>query len=163
MKKKVLAVTLGLVLAISVSACKKKEQQPVPKASTPIQGHDITMTKTEVKVVVPDSVKGKWSAVKIIVEDKMAKKSQEFTVNLNSDLKIPDSNLRVSVGEFLPNFRMDVGTITSMSNEPNNPAVGIKVYEGDKEIFKGWLYAKFPDIHPFEHPKYGLALKEGVK
>jgi len=58
---------------------------------------------------------------------------------------------------------MDAGTITSSSNTPNNPAVAIKVFEGDKEIFKGWLYAKFPTIHPFEHPKYGLTMKEAIK
>ena len=121
------------------------------------------MPKGELQIVVPANVKGKWSAVKIVVEDKATRKAQEYTVKLNSDFQIPNSNLKVAVGEFLPDFRMDVGTITSASNDPNNPAVNIKVFEGGKEIFKGWLYAKFPAIHPFEHPKVGLALKEGIK
>ena len=121
------------------------------------------MPKGELQVVVPANVKGKWGAVKIVVEDKTTKKVQEFTVKLNSDLQIPNSNLKVTVGEFLPDFKMDVGTITSISNEQNNPAVSIKVFEGGKEVFKGWLYAKFPAIHPFEHPKVGLGLKEGIK
>lgn len=196
--KRVLAVTLGvaLVFSLGLTACKKKEQQPVPQAPgmmppggamppgqmppggamppgqmppggamPPGQaGHGgISVPKVEMKIVVPDSVKGKWSGVILIVEDKSAKKKQEIKVNLNSDMKIPNSNLKVAVGDFLPNFKMDGSTITSASNDPGNPAVRVKVYEGDKEIFKGWLYSKFPAIHPFEHPKYGINLKEGIK
>jgi hypothetical protein len=41
--------------------------------------------------------------------------------------------------------------------------VGLKVLEEDKELFKGWLYSKFPAIHPFEHPKYAVMLKNGIK
>ena len=121
------------------------------------------MPKGETTVNVPDSVKGKWKGVVLVVEDKATKKATEYTVNLNSDLKLPNSDLKVSVGEFLPDFKMEGLSITSMSNEPNNPAVRIKVSEGGKEIFKGWLYQKFPTIHPFENPKYSLALKNGIK
>ena len=166
-----LTLAVALVLAFGLGACKKKEQQPVPQApqapqgTGPVQGMPpgMGMQKTELKVVVPDSVKGKWSGVKISVEDKTAKKSQEYTINLNSEFKVPNSDLKIAVGDYLPDFRMDAGTITSASNNPNNPAVSVKVFEGDKEVFKGWLYSKFPTIHPFEHPKYGLGLKEAVK
>ena len=137
----------------------------MPPAPQMPSGHGAGMgaPKGELKIVVPDSVKGKWSAVKIVVEDKTAKKAQEFTVKLNSEFQIPNSDLKVVVGEFLPDFRMGEGSATSASNETNNPAVRVRVIEKGKEIHKGWLYAKFPTIHPFEHPKYGLALKEGVK
>jgi len=189
--KKFLAMSMGVLLTFSlgIGGCKKKEQQPVPQApqmtpggqmppgamppGAPMPpggqmphgqgGPGMNVPKGELSIAVPDSVKGKWSAVKLLVEDKATKKKQEFTVNLNSELKIPNSNLKIAVGDFLPEFRMDAQTITSASNEPKNPAVRVKVFEGDKVIFKGWLYSKFPTIHPFEHPKYGLALKEGVK
>jgi len=182
MNKKLMAVVLSVILVGSF-ACKKKEQ-PVPQApgmgapgmALP-PGHPPTgpgapgapgapgvmMPRGELQVVVPANVKGKWNAVKIVVEDKATRKTQEYTVKLNSDLKIPNSDLKVSIGEFIPDFRMDASTITSASNDPNNPAVNIKVFEGNKEVFKGWLYSKFPAIHPFEHPKFGLSLKEGVK
>jgi len=126
----------------------------------------VTMGKT--KVVVPETVKGKWSAVKIVVEDKVAKSSKEYTVNLNSDFKIPDSNLKVHVGEFLPDFRMQESTLTSSSNTANNPAVAVRVLEGSKQIFPapgkqwGWLFAKMPNVHPLRHPKYNINLKEGI-
>ncbi|HSB30088.1 MAG TPA: hypothetical protein VLD55_00645 [Candidatus Sulfobium mesophilum] len=130
---------------------------------------NVIVPKGETTVKVPDAVKGKWKSVVLVVEDKEAKKSSEYTVNLNSELKIPNSNLKVAVGEFLPDFRMNGLEITSMSNDANNPAVGIKVFESGKQIFPaagkkwGWLYAKFPTMHPFEHPKYAIGLKGGIK
>jgi hypothetical protein len=187
MNKKLMVVMVVVlsVFLVGSFACKKKEEQPVPQApgmgAMPLghptpeaqmpPGHPavapgqagIMMPKGDLQVVIPANVKGRWSGVKIIVEDKATRKTQEYTVNLNSDLKIPNSNLKVSVGDFLPDFRMDVGTVTSASNDPNNPAVHVKVFEGNKEVFKGWLYSKFPAIHPFEHPKIGLTLKEGIK
>jgi hypothetical protein len=169
MKKQVLAVVCGLSLLFAAGACKKKEEQPpVPQTGMPGQqqgapGGSVMMPKGETTVVVPDAVKGKWKGVVLVVTDKKSNKPQEFTVNLNSDLSIPNSNLKITVGEYLPDFRMDGLTITSSSNETNNPAVGIKIFENEKEIFKGWLYAKFPTIHPFEHPGYSVALKTGVK
>ena len=127
------------------------------------------MPRGESQIVVPDSVKGKWSAAKIIVEDKASKSKQEYTVKLNSAFTVPNTNLKINVGEFLPDFRMDGLNLTSGSNQPRNPALGIRVYENDKQIFPapgkkwGWLFAKVPSIHPFQHPAYSIVLKEGVK
>jgi len=123
------------------------------------------------QIVVPPSVKDRWSGAKIIVEDKASKAKQEYTVKLNSDFKIPNSNLKVHVGEFLPEILFEGQTITSRSNEPNNPGLTIRVYENDKQIFPdlktgkqwAWLFAKVPSMHAFVHPKYGITLKEGVK
>jgi len=161
MLKKCLVVIVSILISLSLVSCKKKEEQPVPRASGP--GTGVMMPPGETKVVVPEAVKGKWDAVKLVIEDKIAKKTSEVTVKLDSEYTIPNSNLKIKVGEFLPDFKMDGLTITSSSNEPNNPAVRVVVYEGGKEIFKGWLYSKFPTIHPFQHDKYGITLKEGVK
>jgi hypothetical protein len=134
-------------------------------------GHEAMKPKGEFNIVVPDLVKGKWQGVVLVVEDKASKSEKEYAVKLNSDLKIPNSDLKVTVGEFLPEFTMDGFTITSRSNEIKNPAVGIKIFEGSKQIFPaqgkkwGWLYSKpeLRNIHPFAHQKYGIALKNGVK
>lgn len=174
MKRKLIAVACGFLLIVAAGACKKKEDKAVfPSTGMPgqmqpgqmqpgQQGHQL-MPKGETIVSVPDSVKGKWKAVVLVIEDKTARKMKEYTVNVNSDLKLPDSDLKISVGEFLPDFKMDGLTLTSMSNEPNNPAVRITVLEKDNEIFKGTLFLKFPTIHPFEHPKYSILLKKGIK
>jgi hypothetical protein len=127
------------------------------------------MPMGKTKVIIPDAVKGKWEAAKIVLEDKSSKTKQEYTVKLNSDFSVPNSTLKIHAGDFLPDFKMDGLTLTSSSNEPNNPALSIRVYENGKQIFTaqgrqwGWLFSKVPSIHPFEHPRYGITLKEGVK
>src|SRR4030066_1286935 len=193
MKRKVLAVLVSLALAFSIGACKKQEpQKPVPQApmqpgpmqptpqmpmqpapSMPMQPSPQSpmqrpMTMGQTKIVVPDSIKGKWSAVKLVVQDKVTKESKEYTVNLNSDLKVPNSNLKIHVGEFFPDFKMSGINLTSASNEPKNPAVAVRVLEGEKQIFPaqgkkwGWLFSKMPSVHPLNHPKYVIILKEGI-
>jgi len=181
--KRVLGIVLIIFFAAGLAAgCKKKEEQLAPKAQDaagPFQapmgqipdkplmsphGDNPGMAhRIEKTIVVPDSVRGKWSKVILSVEDKSTGKANEYTVNLKSDLKVPGSNLKIAVGDFLPDFKMTEDTITSGSNEPNNPAVRVEVFEADKSIFKGWLYEKFPAIHPFEHPRYAIILKKGEK
>lgn len=158
MLRRFAVLAMALALLLPFAACKKKEPA---KEAEPAAG--IFVPPVEPQVVMPENVKGKWSAVRIVVEDKASGKTQEVAINVGADYNIPNSNLKVSVVEFLPDFRMEGTVITSASNDPNNPAARVKIYEADKEVFKGWLYAKFPAIHPFQHDKFGLTLKEGTK
>jgi hypothetical protein len=112
---------------------------------------------------IPDEVKGKWQAVKLRVEDKGGgKPPQVFTVKLGGQIAIPGSQLRVHAGDFLPALQVTGGEVTSASNQPTNPAVMVTVSEGGKETFKGWLFSKFPEMQPFEHPTYRITLVEGI-
>jgi hypothetical protein len=198
MKKRVLAAACGLSLLLAAGACKKKEEQPVPQTGIPGQqqqlppGHpsmgpqgmqqgapqgmppqgmqqpNIIVPKGETTITVPAAVNGKWKAVVLTVEDKDTKKTTDYTINLHSDFTIPHSSLKIVVGDFLPDFRMEGLNITSASNVPNNPALAVKVLDGGKQIFPapgkkwGWLYSKFPTMHPFANPKYAIVLKSAV-
>jgi hypothetical protein len=178
MRKSLPLVTIILAMLFLFVACEKKEEQAEPKSTMPpgpivdtqetSQGHGVISPKTEFKIVLPPEVKEQWSAVKFIIEDKKENKKQEFTVHIGGELKIPDSKLTVKVGPFLPDFKMSAQTITSASNNPNNPTVGVSIYEDGKKVFPpsgtwGWLYKNFPTIHSFQHERYGLVLKEGIK
>jgi hypothetical protein len=193
MKKKLLAVACGLSLLLAAGACKKKEEQPLPKPGMPGQQQlppgmpphgapgqpmpggqpapGVVMPKGETTVAIPEAVKGKWKSVIFVVQDKQTNKATEVTANLHSDVKVPNSDVKITVGDFLPDFRMNGLQITSASDEPNNPAVGIKVFEGGKQIFPepgkkwGWLYGKpeLRNVHPFEHPKYSIVLKSAQR
>ncbi|HMK44146.1 MAG TPA: DUF2155 domain-containing protein [Dissulfurispiraceae bacterium] len=125
--------------------------------------HGMGMPKVEKKVTVPDAVKKSWSRVKFVFTDKASGKQREVIADIGKEVAIEGTNLKIKVGEFLPEFQMSGEGITSKSNEPNQPAVRVEVMEQGKTIHKGWLFAKMPDVHPFEHPKYGLVLKEGLK
>ncbi len=63
---------------------------------------------------------------------------------------------------FLPAFSMGGGVLTSDGIEPQNPAARITVFEQGQEIFGGWIFTRFPDVHPFAHPRFRLQLEGGV-
>jgi hypothetical protein len=155
MKVKLIALCVGFSLLLSLGACKKKEE---PASRAPVPSPGIMMPAGETKIVVPDFVKGKWDSIKVEILDKSTNKTEAVTINLNSEYIIPDTNVKIQAGDFLPDFRMDGLTITSASHELKNPAVHITVLEGENQIFQGWLYSKFPSIHPFQHEKYSLTL-----
>jgi hypothetical protein len=175
--KKVLLIVIAIMLLFSFWACQKQEDQAVSEKTTskgPIIdtpageiGHGGEGPKTVFQVVVPPEVADKWTAVVIVVDDKQANTQEEFTVNIGDDLIIPDSDLTVKIGAFLPDFKMNADTITSTTADPNNPAVGIAIMQNGNKIFPpsgewGWLYAKFPTIHSFQHDRFSLSLKAGL-
>ena len=150
-------ISLMLALAFFAGCSKQEEKQAGHSAAG--SGH---AAKKESVVVVPNSVKGKWKAVKIAVTDKETNKETVYTVAIGSELTIPNTNLAIKVDNFLPHFMMDGTTLTSQSNEPKNPAAQIRIMEGGKEIFKGWLFSLFPTTHAFQHPRYGFTLVDFV-
>jgi hypothetical protein len=177
--KKYFLVLLSCALIFSLWACQKKEE-PAPAAKSPApsgpildspvspQGHGSSGQKPEFQVVVPPDVQEMWLGVTIVVQDKQENKEEEFNVNIGGEFAIPDSTLTVRVGPFLPDFKMSGTVITSASNDPNNPSVGVAIIDDGKKVFPssgewGWLYAKFPTIHSFQHERYALNLKAGTK
>jgi hypothetical protein len=177
MKKLSVMVAVLLMVALAGTGCKKKEPPPPPMPPQGAPGQpgmpggmpggaphgEAGAPPVEKKVVVPDAVKNAWKAVKVEIEFKDKKSKKQFTVPLRSEFKVPDSDLTLKVGEFLPHFTMAADQITSGSNNLENPAAQIEVFQGGKEIFHGWLFSKYPAVHPFQHDKFGLVMLEAVK
>ncbi len=148
------ALAPAVLLLALLAGCEKGEERKAGEAA-PMSGH---ATKKEAVVVVPDSVKGKWKAVKIAVTNKETNKETVYTVAVGATITIPNTDLSLKVDNFLPHFMMEGTTLTSQSNEPKNPAAQVQIMEGGKEIFKGWLFSLYPTTHAFQHPKYGFTL-----
>jgi hypothetical protein len=132
--------------------------------------HEKTATSKEFSIIVPDEVKNAWEGVVLTVTNREKNASEDVKANLDSEIVLPNTNLKIVVGQFLPHFQMKdkMREITSTSNNLENPAVNVRIYEGDAQIYPdqnkkwGWFYAKYPHIHPFEHEKYQIVLKEGI-
>ena len=174
MKKGIISILVIACLAMSLvvfTGCKKDSapintgapagQLPADHPKTEGAGEPYIAPVTE--IVVPDNVKGKWASVVLTIEDKAAGKKSDVTVKLGDTYTIPDTKINIKVGEFIPDFKMTGPTITSNSADPNNPAVHVTITENDQEVFKSWLYSQFAAIHPFQHEKYAVTLKAGVK
>ena len=124
---------------------------------------EIKKEEKESRVKIPAFVEGKWSGVIIAVRNKITGQSDEYAVNLKSNFHLPDSDIKIWIEHLLPDFMIDVDNrLTSASNQPNNPAVYMEVFEGSNVIYRGWQYAKFPMIKPIEHPKYEIYLNSGI-
>jgi hypothetical protein len=148
-------LAVSLVLIVSLAGCKKKEEPRQPETMPP---HGMPQERQQAVVVVPDSVKGKWKAVKISVLNKETGKSTEHEVKIGSESAVQGTGLIIKVDNFLPDFIMDGPVRTSASGEPNKPAAQLRVFEGGKEVFKGWLFYNLPSPHDFQHPKYAVSL-----
>jgi hypothetical protein len=149
-------LALMLLASLAVVGCKKKEEQQ-PKMAAPQgmmgQQHDFT-------VVVPDSVKGKWKAVKLSVLDKATQKETESEIAIGSEKTVAGTNLDVKVLNFLPDFSMNIGehVITSSSNETKKPAAQIMIMQDGKEVYKGWMFYHMQSPHDFKDAKYAVSL-----
>ena len=155
MKRLMKLLVLSVVAMGAAAGCNEKEvkQPAVPQPK---------LAKMASVVVVPDSVKGKWKAVKIAVADKNAKRQQVYTVQIGTEFKLPDSRITLKVENFLPHFVMDGTTLTSASNQLNNPAAQLVIREEGREIYKGWLFTLYPTTHPFQHQQYGFTLVDHI-
>jgi len=163
MKKSMLLVMSAVSLSIMVGCGGEKSQEGGkgrPGPGNP-PGPQAPMPKPV--VVVPEAIKGKWKSVVLNIQDKESKSSKEYTINIGEKFKLPGSDMTVVVKEFFPAFAMQGTSITSISNEPDNPAAQVAVTEGGADVFNGWLFAKYPTTHAFSHPRYAITLKEGLR
>jgi hypothetical protein len=169
--KKLLVFILISGLVFTFAGCKKKEEKPLLPPGHPGMSGGMppsggmpadSAPKMDRAVMVPKEVATKWSAVKLIVDDKVAKSSKEYTVAIGSELAVPNTKVTIRVLTFLPHFKMGDKDITSASNEPNMPAAQVLIQEPGKPEWKGWLFSLAPDMHPFEHATIGVKLAGGV-
>jgi hypothetical protein len=119
--------------------------------------------KVPTRLEVPPEVVKAWSGVRLHWKDATKGKEGTLDVPLGGAAPLPDSDLEVRADVFLPAFTMTGDAITSSSIEPENPAARIGVFEKGNPLFEGWVFTRFPDVHPFQHPRFSLRLEGGVR
>lgn len=111
---------------------------------------------------MPDSVKGKWKAVKIAVTDKSGVKEHVFTIPIGGKITLPKTGMTIEVETFLPAFIMEGSVRTSSSNQLLNPGAKVLISESGTVIYKGWIFSRYPTTHAFTHPQYGFTLVDFI-
>jgi len=168
MTRRTLAV---LALLLAEAACRKRgvpnpdirmavSHDRAEDSASPSQtpGAEEVPTRLE----VPPEVAQAWSGIRLGWKDKTSGKEGKMDVPLGEAAPLPDPSLVVRADVFLPAFAMGGGAITSQGVEAQNPAARVTVFEKGKEIFAGWIFTRFPDVHPFTHPRFSLHLEGGV-
>ncbi len=121
------------------------------------------IAKVPSKIVIPKETEDKWRAIVIEVTDKKVGKAKEYTLDLKSDFAIPGTGLKIHVQNFLPDFSMSPQGITTLSDEPKNPAAQVVISEDGRVIFEGWLFKLYSEVHAFQHSRYSIILKNHIR
>ena len=159
-------LTILTIFILILPSCTKKEQPQLPpseqQSMMPAHG-DIEMPASEdMKVIIPDAIKGKWKGVILTVIDKQTANTKDYNIPIGGKVAISGSNIEVQTGDFLPDLKIEGNIYSSDSTQLLNPAIHVEIKEGGKEVFKGWLFQKFPSVHPFKHERFSITLKEPV-
>lgn len=159
-------LTILTILILILPSCTKKEQPqpPPPEQQSMMPAHgDIDMPASDdMKVIIPDAIKGKWKGVILTVIDKQSMNGKDYNIPIGGKVSISGSNIEVQTGDFLPDLKIEGNIYSSDSTQLLNPAIHVEIKDGGKEVFKGWLFQKFPSVHPFKHERFSITLKEPV-
>lgn len=115
------------------------------------------------RLVIPPEVAAAYSGIRVAWRDAAGAKEGTIEVPLGESESIPGSSLEVRADVFLPAFTMASDMITSTGIEPENPAARVTVSEGGRELFAGWIFTRFPDVHPFRHERITIRLEGGIR
>lgn len=158
------------VAALLLPACRERGR-PDPAARM-APSHDVEQAggqggqggqKVPTRLEVPPEVEAAYLGIRLAWKDSGSGQQGVIEVPLGGVVKVPGSDLEVRGDVFLPAFSMAQDAITSSGIEEANPAARIAVAEKGKEVFGGWIFTRFPDVHPFQHPRFSLRLVGGVR
>jgi hypothetical protein len=119
--------------------------------------------KPPTRLEVPPEVEKTWAGIRLHWKDSSTGKEGSLDVPIGGIVALPGSDLQVRADVFLPAFTMTNDAITSSSVEADNPAARISIAEKGALVFEGWLFTRFPDVHPFQHPRFSIRLEGGVR
>ena len=163
MKRNILLCLFVVILSVLFVACsEKKEDAQKTHSAANVSQERQSVVSVPARVEVSNEILSAWKAIKVEVIDLVSAKATAYIVNIGGEQEFGDSGMKIKALNFLPAFQMNVPIITSRSNELENPAAQIEVYEGGDQIFKGWLFTLYTTTHAFTHSKYSITLLEGI-
>jgi hypothetical protein len=88
---------------------------------------------------------------------------KKTVVDVAFDETFQTDGLAITILQFFPDFKInDKNSYFTESLEPNNVAARVNVVSVDHE-FSGWLFASYPEVHPFTDPKYNVTLLKAIE
>jgi cytochrome c biogenesis protein len=82
-----------------------------------------------------------------------------YDISIGHDVQVPNTQLTIKLADYVPDFVMDdSGNVGSRTNEPNNPAALIELYDGKDLKYKSWIFQKFPGFHAQKESEYSFNL-----
>ena len=154
---------------IQMAASHEREELPTPSAeqggpASPAPDQSATLAQPVPTLLeVPPEVTQAFSGVQLAWRDKSNGQDGVLDAPLGEAVKLPGSDIEVKADVYLPAFTMSSQAITSTGIQEENPAARVIVAEKGAQLFAGWLFLRFPDVHPFQHSRYALRLVGGIR
>ncbi len=118
---------------------------------------DHTTLKSDKSIVLSDEVKAKWKSAKILILDSESGQSVVKTIDVGSGIQL-NEQYTLKLDAFIPDWAIDEAGIISRSNEPNNPAIQVRVVDGANAVSSGWVFESLPDFNSYKNDRYKLEL-----
>lgn len=168
MNSRIRALAMLALAGIASGACRERGR-PDPGIRMAIShdrataggGKELSET-VPTRLVVPPEVTAAYAAIRLGWKDAESGKAGTVEVPIGGSAPLPGSDLEIRADVFLPSFSMSAEEITSTGTGEENPAARIAVVDKGSEIFAGWIFTRFPEVHPFQHPRFSLKLEGGV-
>lgn len=116
-----------------------------------------TPGKSQLKVVTPATVAKKWKTVAFDVQV-AGLAEQKIVVPIGDERDIYRTDLKLKVAAYLPAFKIQDGTATSSSANPDNPAALVQLRDASGIVTEGWVYQKFPQFDTFRSDRVQIKL-----
>ncbi len=96
---------------------------------------------------------GEADAIRLRATSKSAPVDAKEIVLRPGESRALDADTSVSLAAFFPDFVLRGKQVENRSNQPNNPAIELRVDSKKSGAVKVWLFPKFPDFaHPDDSP-----------
>ena len=132
---------------------------PAGRPAEAMHDADFKHAKSGVKTQlnIPADVKAKWKSVELSVAGKDIP-VRKLQIAIGAEAGIDKSGLTLRVVAYVPAFISDNGTVTSGSNNPDNPAVLVQLTDKGRVLSEGWVFQKLPDFNTYSNDKLQVQL-----
>jgi len=117
--------------------------------------HPKTSGKKKLAVVVPEIVKGKWASATLAVSS--GETAKEIKLPIGGKISL-GNKLELHLLHYLPAYTSDFQSVTSSSNEQENPAVQIEAIADGQVIAEGWVFQNLPEFNSFHSEQVKVRL-----
>lgn len=173
----ILIITTLSMIAIS---CSQNTSKPANYSgnnnSTEKASSAMMMTKNNVKPTEDEGgklakpnqllpeISERYSGVKImLVNRKNESNKLSQVVPFNKRTSIEGSDIEVAVLSFFTQFTLaDNGMVKNISMKENNPAAKVSIFKAGNQVFDGWLFQHYPEMHNYDDDTWQILLVGGV-
>lgn len=123
------------------------------------QAHRQLQGKSGKELRLSDEITASWKTVNVEVTDNSSGDARVVTINVGERVKLNNDGFAMIINAFVPEYAIFDDHIGSRSNEPNNPAILVELYENDNVVASGWVFAELTSFNSYSHLRFALALK----